>query len=120
MKEALQLVDRQRQMNALADAIYSAGDAISNTISEGFSAMQASLSVHFENLSTQIGRVESGIEEIGIQNAANAAMISTQISELMQANEIQSAFMEKASRGVDKLVEDMRKSDWELKVKIEQ
>ena len=119
VKEALQLMDRQNQTNAITDAISSAGSSISGAITQGFNELQSSLSTHFKNLSTKISSIESSIEAVGRQNAISAAMISDQISDLIDATEMQTAFMQKSMRGVRDLLDDMNNSEREFTVKFE-
>ena len=108
LKEALLLVDQQRQTDQIVFAINSASRSISNHIESAFSRMGQALAISFEKLNDSINGVsrqlESNKQSINEANQNLAARLDAQISTM----DIQNALLEKANKSSDELLNDLR------------
>lgn len=128
MKEALQLVDRQRQTEILAKAVAMASAEISKTIHQSMNRLGNALSQSFSLLSSQMakqhGEILKGMEEqtaaqlkeIRAQTAAQQAASEAQLKEIraqtaaqLSSQEMNRALLEKISESSSDLAEQMRR-----------
>lgn len=111
IKEALQLVDRQRQTDEIVGAIHGAARTISDTISVGFTQLQSNMVKCFALISDQITAV--AVEQSKRLNALSGAIndmqgsISSSIGQLASSINVQNALTAKANVSSEQLVSDM-------------
>lgn len=108
LKEALQLVDKQRQVDQLENAIKSAARSVSMHIESAFERMGSALSVCFARLSMNIKGISDQIgKSQQITNAANRALLE-RLDKQISATEIQNALLEKSNKSSEELLNDLR------------
>ena len=117
LKEALQLVDEQRRNDAIVHAIGSASREISNTIQRNFNNLSSMLSAHFSRINMQIEDLSFRMDKLGDAVGEATELLGGQISQLTEANRLQTAFMKKAVKSTAELVDDMNRAT-EVKVAI--
>lgn len=96
IKEALQLVDRQVQNNAIVSAINTAGVQIQNTIRTGLQDLQTNMVKCFAHISGQLDEISQGIS---VQNA--------QLAQISQGIDLGNALKEKANTNSIQLMQDV-------------
>lgn len=111
IKEALQLVDREKQMNALVNAVENASREISGTIENSVARLGQLMTVCFDRLSQQMTQCFNEQNRLLSQQNALLKQQGEQLSELSEATktsngylaqvasqqQVQSAFLEKIS-----------------------
>ena len=123
LKEALQLVDRQRQTDQITDAIDMAASAIEKTIQQSMSALGTALSISFDRLSGQLAKQHAEtIRELELQTKQLSEMgeqeetemellrkINEQGRKQITAQEMTNALLFKIDRTSAELAEDMER-----------
>ena len=100
MKEALQQVDRQRQSDALIQAVNNASQQICRTINSAFMQLQKSMAQNFAMLSQQLDLMHQ-------QTQAQIAALSRKVRDLAGDMETNKALQQKSNVGSLQLAEDI-------------
>lgn len=118
LKEALQLVDRQRQTNQIVSAINQASAAICSSIRTGFSRLAGAIKEGLSIISYQIEKNYRKLDEInsnistlssvGNKIAFQQEKLITSTEKLISDTEISNSLLEKANRSSDELLNDLR------------
>ena len=122
MKEALQLVDRQRQTNQITSAIYHAGRYIGQSLSSSMRELGSALSRSFSIISQQLSDIQQEVAGINdrMNNfsrlAAQSAELSARgyqkveqnLSMQVKALDLQNALLEKANVSSEEMVKELR------------
>ncbi len=118
LKEALQLMDQQRQTEAIMDAIAIASQEIQGTVHTATmrlaGAMEASFSLLSDKLSTintNLGRLGTLVENSNVMGEQIAETQREQLSvqnKLLNAEKLNGALLEKANRSSEELLNDLR------------
>ncbi|MBQ7769643.1 MAG: hypothetical protein IJ373_00460 [Clostridia bacterium] len=118
LKEALQLVDKQRQTESIAKAIATAARAIQDTVHTATmrlaGAMEASFSLLSDKLSAinaKMGRLSTLVEQSTDMGEQMAKMQREQLAvqnKLLSTEKLNGALLEKANRSSEELLNDLR------------
>lgn len=95
MKEALQLLDREKQTDRIVAAIQAASREIAQLLVTGFNALSHQISASVNMLSQQIQA-----------NSYQTALLSTRMTQLSNAQTLNNALLEKANESSEQLVAD--------------
>lgn len=122
LKEALGMVDRQRQTNQIFEAISVASRAIQSTIQSATMRLATAMEESFTLISKQIGAMSKNINRLGnitaegqrVQNEQNATIAAMGAKlvhlqeEQLSSNEMTQALLEKANVSSEQLLTDLR------------
>ena len=122
MKEALQLVDRQRQTNQITNAIYSAGRYVGQSIGYSMRELGNALSRSFSVISQQLSGIQQEVAGINdrmnnfsrlatqsaVFNAQGYQKIEQNLTMQIKALDLQNALLEKANVSSDKMVRELQ------------
>ena len=122
LKEALGMVDRQRQTNQIVEAISVASKAIQSTIQSATMRLATAMEESFTLISKQIGAMSKNINRLGnitaegqrVQNEQNATIAAMGAKlvhlqeEQLSSNEMTQALLEKANVSSEQLLTDLR------------
>ncbi len=124
LKEALLLVDKQRQTDQIANAIAASAKYISNTVSENtfklgtllhthFTKLSRSIDDNFAKISTDLNAVSSGLDlmeqKIGSGlDGIGKTIISTQNDSVLRAERLNEALISESKRSSQELINELR------------
>ncbi len=103
LKEALQLVDKERQMNTLIASIAHATTIISREIRISMQKISREIKASFEKMSKQIDEQNKILRDINI----NQEGIFRETSSIAEESKVQSALLSKINVSSNKLAEDI-------------
>lgn len=131
IKEALLLVDKERQNERIVQAVGTATQAIAQRLDDGFGNLQTQLNYSFhmlgeglvqatQHLSAQIGQTAYAVQSLtqaqsegmhsllsGVQSLSGT--VGERLDKLSSQGEMQQALLSKANTSGEKLMEDVRK-----------
>ncbi|MCH5351749.1 MAG: hypothetical protein J1F39_07270, partial [Clostridiales bacterium] len=84
VKEALQLLDRQKQTNQIVAAVKEAAGVICQTVKTGLTQLKSYMDVRFNDLSSKIASVSSQVGSIGSRISTVEGAIASQNSQIAQ------------------------------------
>ena len=116
LKEALQLVDAQRQTNQIVHAIGAAAAYVSNTMQENTYRLARVMNDCFSNLSNQInhnhkelvGAISDLNDSFTSQIGSFESTVRAQSNALLKAEEFNASLLEKANLNSDQLMNELR------------
>lgn len=101
IKEALVLVDKQRQNNAILQELSNVSKSIVNTLNSGFDNLSSTMDSQFSRLSSQINGSLTQSHNLQRQ-------LSSQTRQLISATKLNSALLEKSNKTSETLLNDLR------------
>ena len=111
MKEALQLVDRQRQTDQITKALQAASESIRKTIHQSMAQLGTALAKSFSVLSTQLamqhGEMMQGIEAGRSAAEAQTRAVQEQTTALVSAQSMNEALLKKIDTSSSQLAAQM-------------
>ena len=115
LKEALQLMDKQRQTNEIVNAIGIASQSIKDTIHTAVQNMSVALVKSFSVVSSQLSEISQNqrasivaTEKLTGAIGTLSSKVSTGFSSQISAMELNNALLEKANKSSEQLLYDLR------------
>lgn len=106
-KEALLLVDKQKQTEEIVHAVNNATAEICRSIRYATDLIQFNMDNHFKNLSTQLAVQHSQMMGAMSQTAASISSLSSKLSDISSQSAMQTALLKKNNESSQKLVQSM-------------